>query len=124
MRQQPGGRKKKRGDGMAILLTRPFSTKFSEAMWAEIEAEAERLKQTSSDVVRLAIAEYFNRDKKRSNLERLVYEEAKTRAMVARVIDPEGTLITDELLEWAGKDAEMYLEKGKAPKTEEKKEAA
>jgi hypothetical protein len=100
---------------MAVLLTRPFSTKFSEAMWAEIEAEAERLKQTSSDVVRLAITEYFNRDRKQSNLELLLYEIVKTRAVIMRAVDPDETLTAD-VLEWAEKDAETYLKERKANK--------
>ena len=123
---------------MAVLLTRPFSTKFSEAMWAEIEAEADRLKQTSSDVVRLAIAEYFNRDRKQSNLELLLYEIVKTRAVIMRAVDPEATEITDIIIELGEGDAEAHLKKRKAhhpkepapssgvgaSKTEDKKEAA
>jgi len=104
--------------------TKNFSFKCPDELWALIESEAKRQKISASEVVRNLVANHFagnprqkNMDVMMSAVEAVRFEVLKTQALVSRVIDPERTVITEQLLSLATADATAKLD-------EKKKEAA
>lgn len=97
-------------------MPRKFSFDFPDDLGAKVVEESDRKKVTYADVIRLAVEEYFQRDRQRQNLEVLLseihaaqFESVKTRAVVLRCFDMTGKELSDEMLEEAGKDAEEYI---------------
>ena len=112
---------------MTTVQTKLLSCRISESLMTCLEEEARHRKGTITDVVMTALKEYFTKDKRQNNLETLLYEIVKTRAVgvrgseVLRIAEVVKDMPTDqreqrrnrlvaELLEEAGKDAEAYLE--------------
>lgn len=90
------------------------SFKCSDEMLRRIEAEAKRKEKTISDVIRNAVEYYFTQDVRQQNLELLLYEIVKTRAVVVRTAAVD-TGEMEVLCEAAGEDAKAYLEERKKP---------
>ena len=90
-----------------------ISFKCSDEMDAQLNAEAEKQKATVSDLIRKAVEAYFmGNEQRQRNMKTLHYEIVKAQFLIARVGDPEKTILTKELCEQAGLDAEAYLKNG------------
>jgi len=123
---------KKKGNGMNIVqkkkdMDRMISVRVSEEQAIRIEAEAERQKLTVSDVVRQAIVLFFRHresisstptsgEKLNKNFQivmdkfhALEFELVRTQMILARVVDPTRTRITEQLLALATEDAEVIV---------------
>lgn len=94
-------------------MPRNYSFRFPDELAVKVDEETERKKSTATDVIRRAVEEYFQRDRERQELETLLYEVIRTRAVLLRSLDMSGKDFSDELLEEAGKDAQAYLESRK-----------
>jgi predicted DNA-binding protein len=94
----------------------PFTIRFSDETLARIKADSARLQKPQSDIIRAAVEFYFTYDRQKQNMETVLqefeavrYEIKKTQFILARVVDPERTVITEQLCEQAGLDAEAWL---------------
>ena len=91
------------------METKMLSCRIPEVLYQAIEAEAAQRKQTITETVTKMLQEQISKGPQRSKFEALMYEIAKTRAVVARVVDSEGGTITKQLCDLAGADAVVYL---------------
>jgi hypothetical protein len=74
---------------------------------AALQEEALQREMTPSEVLRLALTRFLTASAQQQTL---LYEIAKTRAVLLRLIDRQhGEQLADELLALAGTDAELYL---------------
>lgn len=94
-------------------MQRVLSFRASEELAAKVEAESERRKITATDIIRQIVEAYFQQEKGQQKFETLLFEVAKTRAVILRLADMAGKALTDDLLEEAGKDAVEYVEQEK-----------
>ena len=99
-------------------MPRLLSCKLSDDLYTRLETEAEQYKLTITDVTKKILEFYFTRDQRQQNmdmimakLDRLEFENAKTRALWLQAFDPEGTKITDSDIEKVEKLVRAYLEK-------------
>ena len=94
--------------------------RFSDDLMAKVEAESVRKEVTISEVIRLAVEEYFQRDQQRQMLELMLYETMRTYSAVLRrldMIDPKGELsdtLLAELTEASREDAASYMKQRKS----------
>ena len=97
-----------------------LSCKIDDDLEGLIEAEVKRTPGvTVSDVVRKALREFFSSDQRVQNMKALsarfdqvVFEIVKTQFLVARCSDPDRTILTKQVYEQAGLDAEDKLKNG------------
>lgn len=92
-----------------------YSSRFDDELEEKLEAEAKRRNFSPGAIIRVAVEEYLDKDKRTHNmgvliekLERLEYENAKTRGVLRRAF-----AVSDSDVEEAGKDAAAYLEERK-----------
>jgi hypothetical protein len=81
--------------------------RLSADLMAALQEEALQREMTPSEVLRLALTRFLTASAQQQTL---LYEIAKTRAVLLRLIDRQhGEQLADELLALAGTDAELYL---------------
>jgi hypothetical protein len=81
--------------------------RLSADLMAALQDEALQREMTPSEVLRLALTRFLTASAQQQTL---LYEIAKTRAVLLRLIDRQhGEQLADELLALAGTDAELYL---------------
>lgn len=81
--------------------------RLSAELMAALQEEALQREMTPSEVLRLALTRFLTASAQQQTL---LYEIAKTRAVLLRLIDRQhGEQLADELLALAGTDAELYL---------------
>lgn len=97
----------------------PFSFRLTDEMMARLEAEATKQGKSKTEIVRIALEQFFAEDHRRASMkvllerfDRLEFENAKTRGVVRRALSKNGYEVTDEDVEAAGEDAKAYLNGG------------
>jgi predicted transcriptional regulator len=89
-----------------------IGVRLSEALATALHEEATRRDVTPSDILRLALTQFFAASVQQTLHHDLLYEIAKTRAVLLRLIDRQhGEQLADEILTVAGTDAELYLQR-------------
>jgi predicted transcriptional regulator len=84
--------------------------RLSADLMAALQDEALQREMTPSEVLRLALTRFLTASALQAQQQTLLYEIAKTRAVLLRLIDRQhGEQLADELLALAGTDAELYL---------------
>jgi predicted DNA-binding protein len=103
-------------------MSRNFSFRFPDELATKVDAEAARRALPYAEVIRQAVEEYFQRAPQQ-NVEAVLFEVVKTRAVMLRCFDMLGKELSAELLEESAKDAVSYLEERQVPDKGTKKAA-
>lgn len=90
-------------------MAKTYSFRATDEEEKYIEAHAAE-KGTATDVLREALKLYRTQERQAAYGQRVLYEIAKTRAVLLRCFDMAGKELSAELLAEAGKDAEAYLQ--------------
>lgn len=88
-----------------------FTVRLSEELANAVQRDATRRGVTPAEILRSAVARWFADDYEADRHTDVLYEIAKTRAVLLRLIDRQhGEQLADEILTVAGTDAELYLQ--------------
>lgn len=90
-----------------------LSVKVDDAIEDQVAAKAKDMHLTVSEVLRLAVAAYLQPKAEppaQQSLEAVLYEVARSRAVLLRGLEWIGKNFDEKEMEEVGKDAEFYLE--------------
>jgi predicted transcriptional regulator len=93
-------------------MTTAFTVRLPEELASALQRDAIKRGVTPAEILRSAVARWFAEDHESDRHGEILYEIAKTRAVLLRLIDRQhGEQLADEILTVAGTDAELYLQR-------------